>query len=228
MEVIVLAGGFGTRLQSVVSDVPKPMADIGGKPFLEYLMSRLAHGGAARFVLSVGYKAQVIVDYFGSSFLGIPVEYEIESVPLQTGGAVRRALTSCYGDHALVCNGDTYIELNIASVEECWQDNRSSVIVGVDVPDMSRYGMLRVKGELVVGFGEKKGAGPGLINAGCYVLSADALDHFELDKAFSLESEYLLPEAVAHRLHLFRTSGMFIDIGIPDDYEKAKRLLTHL
>ena len=113
MEAIVLAGGKGTRLQSVVFDLPKPMADINGKPFLAYQLDFLIENGIKRFVLSVGYKSEFIIQYFKNSYRNVPIEYAIETQPLGTGGAIKYALSKCISENVFVINGDTYLEVQM-------------------------------------------------------------------------------------------------------------------
>ena len=142
MEAIVLAGGFGTRLKAVVFDLPKPMAPVAGKPFLERLLKSLAQKGFTRIVLALGYMAEKVIEHFGSRFEGMELVYEIESTPLGTGGAVRLALTQCLTDHVFVFNGDTYLDLEVSHVEAHWQMNQMPIIVARDVLDTARYGRL--------------------------------------------------------------------------------------
>ena len=227
MEAIVLAGGFGTRLSSMVSDVPKPMAPIGTRPFLEIILRQLSVNGFQRVVLSVGYLSEVIVRYFGSAYEGMELVYEVEDEPLGTGGAVLAGMKHCRSDHVFVFNGDTYLVLDIADVEAKWQCYREPLIVALTVEDTARYGRLLVDDGLVKGFMEKGVSGPGLINAGCYVLPVGLLDNSGLRLPFSLEVDYL-EQAVRQRpFHVFATEGMFIDIGIPDDYLLAQNILVN-
>lgn len=228
MEAIVLAGGFGTRLRQVVADVPKPMAPIAGRPFLEILLGSLARKGFARVVLSLGFMAEKISDHFGARFAGMDVAYVVEDAPLGTGGAIRLALEACTQDHVFVFNGDTYLDLEVQSLEQRWQAKRHQVVVGRQVPDTTRYGRLVVDGGCITGFAEKGISGPGLINAGCYVLAADALARFPLNQPFSIETDYLVPEVTSGTVDVFVTEGMFIDIGIPEDYSRAQTLLVDL
>lgn len=228
MEAIVLAGGFGTRLRQVVADVPKPMAPIAGRPFLEILLGSLARKGFARVVLSLGFMAEKISDHFGARFAGMDVAYVVEDAPLGTGGAIRLALEACTQDHVFVFNGDTYLDLEVQSLEQRWQAKRHQVVVGRQVPDTTRYGRLVVDGGCITGFAEKGISGPGLINAGCYVLAADALARFPLNQPFSIETDYLVPEVTSGTVDVFVTEGMFIDIGIPEDYARAQTLLVDL
>lgn len=225
MEAIILAGGFGTRLRDVVSDLPKPMAPIGNRPFLEILLGMLSQKGFTRVTCSLGYMSEKIVSHFGNSFNGMELCYVVEESPLGTGGAVKLALTQCKDDHVFVFNGDTYLDIDVDQVELNWQKNRSPIIIGRWVPDTERYGRLVVSDGCVVDFNEKGIAGPGLINAGCYVLGARQLDGCRLQEKFSLESDYLVQLVKNEIVRCCETNGLFIDIGIPDDYERAQNLL---
>lgn len=229
-EAVILAGGFGTRLRAVVSDVPKPMAPIGGQPFLALLMAHLARNGFHRVVLSVGYLADAIVAHFGSEWRGMAVDYAREDAPLGTGGAIRAALARCHADHVHVFNGDTYLGVDCAVTEALWDVWRTPIIVARQVPDTARYGRLEVDADgYVTGFLEKAASGgPGWINAGCYVLPASIVDEFPPDDPFSFETGYLR-DAVARRPVLAcPTDAEFIDIGTPDDYARAQALLAGL
>jgi len=226
MEAIVLAGGFGTRLRQVVPDWPKPMAPVAGRPFLEILLTSLARKGFRRVVLSLGYMAEKVVAHFGDRFAGMELIYEIEKTPLGTGGAVRQALERCKADHVFVFNGDTFLDIEAVDVEAHWQTHHAPIIVAREVPDTARYGCLDTDNGRVLGFSEKKVAGPGLINAGCYVLPSDILDGFALGKPFSLETDFLAKSVATRRFDLFVTHGHFIDIGVPEDYTRAQTELA--
>jgi D-glycero-alpha-D-manno-heptose 1-phosphate guanylyltransferase len=226
MEAIVLAGGFGTRLRALVPDVPKPMAPVAGRPFLEIVMRGLAGKGFRRAILSVGYLAEQISGHFGESFAGMALAYEVEDVPLGTGGAVRAALRQCRDDHAFVFNGDTFLDLEADQVERRWRECGNPLIVARAVPDVARYGALVVRDGVVKGFLEKGSAGPGLINAGCYVLPRDLLDAYPLGTPFSLEADFLAGAVARRRFEVFESRGLFIDIGVPEDYTRAQTLLA--
>ena len=226
MEAIVLAGGLGTRLREVVPGLPKPMAPVAGRPFLEILLTTLARKGFRRVALSLGYMAEKVVAHFGNQFAGMELVYEIEDTPLGTGGAVRQALTRCHEGHVFVFNGDTYLDLEVSDVEARWQIHQVPIIVAREVPDTARYGRLNAVGERVIGFLEKGVAGPGLINAGCYVLPVAALNKFALGQAFSLETDFLAKIVGEQRIDLFVSNGHFIDIGIPEDYARAQSELA--
>ena len=228
MEAIVLAGGFGTRLRQVVADVPKPMAPIAGRPFLDILLGSLAKKGFSRVVLSLGFMAEKISNHFGTRFVGLDLAYVVEDTPLGTGGAIRLALEACTQDHVFVFNGDTYLDLEVQSLEQQWQAKRHPIVVVRQVPDTTRYGRLVVDGGHITSFAEKGISGPGLINAGCYVLATDALAKFPLNHPFSIETDYLSPEVARVTVEVFETEGVFIDIGIPEDYARAQTFLADL
>lgn len=226
MECIILAGGFGTRLRQVVPDLPKPMAPVAGRPFLEIVLERLAVKGFSHVILSLGYMAEKIQAYFGEEFNGMSLEYVVEESPLGTGGAIRFAMKQTRDDHTFVFNGDTYLDLEVEQIEALWQAHRSPIIVGREVQDTGRYGCLLALNGQITGFAEKGCAGPGLINAGCYVLNRGQLDCFEPMVPFSLETGYLVDAVAVQRFDLFVTEGQFIDIGIPEDFFRAQTVLA--
>jgi D-glycero-alpha-D-manno-heptose 1-phosphate guanylyltransferase len=228
MEAIVLAGGFGTRLRLVVPDLPKPMAPIAGRPFLEILFSMFARKGFTRVVLSLGFMAEKIIEHFGDSYLGMELVHEVESQPLGTGGAIRAALARCVTDHVFIFNGDTYLDLEVDELENLWQASRHPVIVVREVPDTVRFGRVEMCGGRINAFLEKGVAGHGLINAGCYVLPKGVLDDFPLGQPFSLETEFFIKYLQRIRFDGFVTHGRFIDIGVPDDFALAQTALAGL
>ena len=226
MEAIVLAGGLGTRLREVVPDLPKPMAPIAGRPFLEILLASLSRKGFIRVVLSVGFMAEKISGYFGDRFGNLELAYAVEREPLGTGGAVRLAMQVCATDHVFILNGDTFLDLEMDQVERHWQVHCRPIIVGREQSDTARYGRLLTADGAVIGIVEKGVSGPGLINAGCYILNRGQLDGHPVGSAFSLETDYLPVAVTRTRFDLYVTTGKFIDIGIPEDYERAQRELT--
>jgi len=228
MEAIVLAGGLGTRLRDVVPDLPKPMAPVAGRPFLEILLSMLARKGFTRVILSLGFMPEKIISHFGDQYLGMELVHEVELQPLGTGGAIRAALTHCVTDHVYVFNGDTYLELEVDALECLWQKHHNSVIVVREVPDTARFGRVDVNDGRVAAFHEKGKAGAGLINAGCYVLPKHVLDDFPLGQTFSIETEFFVKRLQSTRFDGFVTQGSFIDIGVPDDYVLAQTELAGL
>lgn len=228
MEALVLAGGQGTRLRPIVSDLPKPMAPVDGRPFLELVLTTLSGKGFERAILCLGYMAEKVVAHFGQQFMGMELVYEIENEPLGTGGAVRMGLARCLADHVYVLNGDTFLDLEVSDVELLWKAAATPIIVARQVEDTARYGRLDVVDGRVAGFSEKGVMGPGLINAGCYVLPRHLLEDFPPGRAFSLELDFLAPTAATSNFAVFVTHGQFIDIGIPEDYARAQHELAGL
>jgi D-glycero-alpha-D-manno-heptose 1-phosphate guanylyltransferase len=228
MEAIVLAGGFGTRLRPVVADVPKPMAAVAGRPFLEILLTMLAAKGFTRIILSLGFMAEIIEAHFGDNYQGMKLAYEIESEPLGTGGAIRLSLTRCKADHVFVFNGDTYLDVEVDQVEQLWQAKQQPIIVVREVQDTARFGRINMKNGHINAFSEKGQTGRGFINAGCYVLPKNALDSFPLISNFSLENDFFIPSLANIPFNGFVTQGCFIDIGVPEDYKFAQTLLADL
>lgn len=226
MEAIVLAGGLGTRLRDAVPDVPKPMAPVTNRPFLEILLSDLARKGFKRVILSLGYKAEVIIAHFDKRFVGLDIAFVVEDVPLGTGGAIRLGMSQCLDDHVFVFNGDTFLDLEVNALELLWQKHKRPIIVTREVSDTARYGRVLTESGRVTGFTEKGISGPGLINAGCYVLGTDQLNAWSLNSPFSLEADYFTQAAKTEPIDVFETQGLFIDIGIPEDYLRAQTLLA--
>ena len=226
MEAIVLAGGLGSRLARVLNNIPKAMAPIGQRPFLELLLDRLEQGGVKRVLLSVGYLHHVIQEHFGARYRSLDLEYIVEQTPLGTGGAVRLGLSRITGPRAFVLNGDTLVSVDYRQMDYMHTVSQSCFSMAVcDIQDTSRYGQVTIEDGRVVGFSEKKsGLGQGLINAGVYLMDRDLLNEHPLDEVFSLERDYLVPMAAVVKPLAFITPGPFIDIGVPEDLEQAQRL----
>ena len=225
-EAIVLAGGFGTRLRQVISDVPKPMApmDEKGTPFLAFVLDMLAEQGITHVVLSVGYLASVIQEYFGASYNGMRLSYVQEDSPLGTGGAVKKALKACQRDVVFVLNGDTYFDVDLAAMKkEHLRSKADFTLAAREMHDFDRYGALEIdKHGRILRFGEKKYCVDGFINGGVYCLQRNLLDDVQ-PEVFSLEKDFLEKEMEQVRVQAYPSAGYFIDIGIPEDYQKARR-----
>jgi len=222
-EAIVLVGGLGTRLRPVIGHVPKPMAPVARRPFLAWLLDRLADCGLRRVILATGYRADAIERVVGRRWLQMEVDYSVEEAPLGTGGAVRLAASSLRGDGVHVLNGDTWLLYAPAALEEAVR--RLGVWSGMAlayVPDAGRYGSVAVSDGKVVGFREKSAIGAGWINAGCYFLTDAALDALPELECFSLENDVLLPWAQDGAIAAFKRTSGFIDIGVPADYARAQ------
>ena len=224
MKVVILAGGLGTRLQSVVKELPKPMAPIADTPFLDILMQKLLQYGADEFILCVSYKREKIQEYFGDYFYGVPVRYSVEEEPLGTGGAIKQAFEQFDLPSALVLNGDTYVQLDYRVFWQQMQGQEIGLVLK-QVPDASRYGLVQTQNGRAVKFCEKSDTvQAGLINAGIYYLTKEIFSR-ELPRKFSFEKELLEPQVSSLKPLFFKAEDYFIDIGIPSSYAQACREL---
>ena len=228
MEAIILAGGLGTRLQKLLPDLPKPMAPIQGRPFLEFVLTHLSLNGFQHVILSLGYRAEKIKDYFGEYFLGMKLSYVIEDYPLGTGVGMRLAVQKSVESHVYIFNGDTFLDLDFCKIEELWQSEKIPTVVIRPVQDSSRYGKITVEDGRITGFIEKGVPGPGYANAGCYILPQEAIDLFAPGEPFSFELDYLAKEVSRRVIGYYVEDGYFIDIGVPEDYQRAKIELPKL
>lgn len=228
MHAIILAGGLGTRLRPIVSELPKSMALISGRPFLEILLNYLQKNNFKEITVCVGYLSDKIIDHFGNYFNGISLHYEIESHPLGTGGATKLGLRNSPNDYSFVFNGDTYFEANIREMIDLWEEHKCPIVASRVVSETDRYGKLILDKNRILKFSEKSSGGPGIINGGCYLLPKNCLDDFDNDKKFSLENDYFSPLVLEHKVLTSVAYGKFIDIGIPKDYMKAQIELSCL
>lgn len=224
MQAILLAGGLGTRLRSVVSDRPKPMALIEGKPFMEYVVHELSRYGIRDIVFAVGYKGTMVEEFFGDGkAFGITASYAYEEELLGTAGAIKNAGKQIYEDWFFVLNADTFYQLDYRRLMEV-RDRRSLdfALVLRQVPDVSRYGRAVLVQDMLVEFNEKTTRpAPGTINGGVYLMKRELLAEIPEGKV-SLENE-MIPkwmgmEKAGRRLGGIVNDGYFIDIGVPEDY----------
>ncbi len=225
MKAIILAGGFGTRLQAVVPDLPKPMAPIGDKPFLVYLLRYLKKQGVTNVIFSVFYLKESIMSYFGDEFEGVRVDYVIEPEALGTGGAIAYALSALsFTEPVFVLNGDTFVKLNYRDMYNQHQDSATRITFALrEVQECSRYGKVVTDAEHIIAFQEKGETGRGYINAGVYVMNSDLFHAYPVPHKFSFEQEFIFPYLKSLRPHYFKAKDYFIDIGIPEDYTRAQR-----
>ena len=227
-SAIVLAGGLGTRLRSVVSDLPKPMAPIGSRPFLEHQLDYWIDQGVNRFVLSVGYRYEAIIDHFGSSYKGADLDYAIEKEPLGTGGGLLLAAEKI--DHHnpfLLLNGDTYFEVDLKVLNEFSLKNNADWCFSLfRANEEGRYLGMEVSAEGRIT--SLKSGHSGWANGGVYWVHPDALNSgkFAVGDNVSLEDD-IFPDGLASRQRFFgvKFTGAFIDIGVPGDYQRAPTLL---
>jgi D-glycero-alpha-D-manno-heptose 1-phosphate guanylyltransferase len=228
IEAIILAGGMGTRLQNTITDMPKPMAPVKGKPFLFYLFHWLRKYPIDKIILSVGYKSENIIEYFGRSFGCIPLDYAVEEEPLGTGGAILNSLKITGGCDILIMNGDTWFPININKFVAFHTENKSVFSVALKkLKDFSRYGSVELRGDTIIRFNEKKKCKEGLINGGIYLVSRSFFESRQYPKVFSLEEDVLIREAGTSVLKGIVFDDLFIDIGIPEDYRRAGSVIGY-
>lgn len=225
---VILAGGKGLRLRSVVNDRPKVLADVKGRPFLAYLLDQAASAGIKRTILCVGYRAGDVQVAFGKTFAGMDLLYSREIELLGTGGALRLALPLLEDEVFLGMNGDSFCDVNLEEVWRSHHERRAkATIVVTEREDVRRYGQVTVADEgLVVAFREKEGTvGPGWVNAGIYVLAKNVIEQIPPHSVVSLERD-VLPGCIGNGLFGYKSGGSFLDIGTPESYRKAAELFS--
>ncbi|EAH8787262.1 D-glycero-D-manno-heptose 1-phosphate guanosyltransferase [Campylobacter coli] len=218
MQAIVLAGGLGTRLRSVVQDLPKPMAPINGKPFLAFVLEYLKKQGITEIILSVSYKYELIQEYFKDEFEGMKIRYNVEKELLGTGGAIKDAL-KLVKNEVYVVNGDTFFDIDLKKLVL----NGSKICIALkQMQNFDRYGTVNVDEQGIVTSFEEKVFKQGLINGGIYLLKKDIFDEFSLEKKFSFE-EFLQENYKSLKIQTQIFDDYFIDIGVPQDYKLFKK-----
>jgi D-glycero-alpha-D-manno-heptose 1-phosphate guanylyltransferase len=225
-EAIILAGGLGTRLREVIGDdIPKAMAPVDGRPFLEYLLAYLEKWGVERVILATGYKHEVIEAHFGDRYNEQQIVYSKEDEPLGTGGAVKKALEYVNDYSCYVLNGDTYFDVNLWKLGNTLRAKEAAAIMTLrKMGDVSRYGVVKIDLDNRITEFREKGAdsGQGFINGGTYVLARQAFLDLDLPDKFSLEKDYFEKLYDTQRIFGVRCYSFFLDIGIPEDYEEAQ------
>lgn len=226
---IILAGGMGTRLRSVVQDVPKPMAPVQGKPFLELLISYYQAQGISRFILSVGHLAHIIQDHFGNTWQDCVIDYSVETKPLGTGGGILQASTLLRAeDHTcLALNGDTFFAIDVGALHLFHQQKNAAISLSAfSSSDVTRYmGMDIDESNRVTEFNLKSQSGQCLVNGGAYLINQSLLKSLTKTAIESQSWENDTLPALLERdtpMYAHPINADFIDIGIPIDYERAQ------
>jgi D-glycero-alpha-D-manno-heptose 1-phosphate guanylyltransferase len=230
ITVAILAGGLGTRLREAVADTPKVLAEVNGRPFLTYILDRLADAGAGRVVLCTGYLAERITRTLGGRYRNMKLLYSEEAVPLDTGGALHLALSLLNSDPVLVMNGDSFCDADLLLFTEQHRNSGAAAsLVLAQVADVDRYGAVSLAPDnAITRFAEKGNRqGKGLINAGIYLFARSVIEAIPRRRAVSLERD-VFPALIGHGLYGFPQKGRFLDIGIPDDFYAASALLQEI
>ncbi|MDP5030513.1 sugar phosphate nucleotidyltransferase [Paraglaciecola sp.] len=222
----MLAGGLGTRLHGVTGDAyPKSLAEIAGRPFLHYIIRYLSHQGIKRFIFAVSHHSQMIIDDVAANFPHLDYTFSLEEQPLGTGGAIKLAMTHVKGNKALVVNSDSFMEFSLVDFMNFAQSKQASLsIVCTEVEDVTRFGAADIDDNAKLKkFFEKGRKGVGFINSGIYLLSKNHILLSQLSGKFSFETEILANEKVP--VFAMKNKGLFFDIGTPNDFEGAKKLV---
>ena len=228
IPAIVLAGGLGTRLAAVSGGAPKPMVAVAGRPFIDHVLDMLVEAGIQQIILAVSYRWEALRDHLGDSYRGASLAYSVETEPLGTGGAILK----CFRDHglerALILNGDTLFRVDLGALLETHRRERAPVTMALrKLDDTSRYGFVTCDSTgRVDAFHEKVAGRSGLINGGIYVVEREALDRAALPERFSFERDFLQKYVAELRPAALESNSYFVDIGIPEDLERARHELA--
>ena len=223
-EAIILAGGLGTRLREAVPDLPKCMAPVAGKPFLSYVIDHLRMQGVERFIFSLGYKWEIIEEYLQREYATLNYASVIEEEPLGTGGAIQLAIQKATTENIVVANGDTLFKIKLGSIVELHKSNDAECTLALKpMQNFDRYGVVETDSNgKIISFKEKQLYQQGLINGGVYLLNKKQFLNRSLPQKFSFEKDYLEKFCTEDKFYGSQQTGYFIDIGIPEDYQKAQ------
>jgi len=229
-EAIILAGGLGTRLRSSVPDLPKCMAPVGGRPFIGYITDYFRRAGIGSFVFALGYKSAAFEDFFREYFPSGGHAVSLEAEPLGTGGAIRQACTMAKEKTVLVLNGDTFFRIGLAALSAFHADKGADCTLCLKpMRDFDRFGVVeRDADQRVVRFREKQAYREGLINGGVYALDREGFLREDLPAVFSFEKDYLEKMLDKRRIYGLVQDDFFIDMGIPEDYERVQSAINQL
>ena len=228
VSAVILVGGPGTRLQSVIADRPKVLAAVSGKPFLAYLLDQISAAGIRHTILCVGYLGEQVKAVFGNSYAEMSLTYSQEKVLLGTGGALRLALPLIKAEAFIAMNGDSFCDVDLKDLwiwHHAHQANATMVLT--PKADTTRYGCVSLSVDGSINSFEEKGSstGAGWVNAGIYVFNSENLQTIPVEKIVSLEYN-VFPRLIGQRLYGYQSQGRFLDIGTPESYAQADSLFS--
>jgi D-glycero-alpha-D-manno-heptose 1-phosphate guanylyltransferase len=224
-EALILAGGFGTRLGHLTKDTPKPMIEINGRPFLEYVLNFLILQRIENVVLSVGYKNEKIKADFGNNYKGLDIKYVIEKNPLGTGGAIVKSTQFVEEDAFFALNGDTFFNISFSSLEDFHRSRNSQITLALkEIKNTERYGFVSIdENWRVNGFVEKTKNAKGFINGGIYIINKHFFSSLNFPEQFSFEKDFIEKTYDVYKFYGVSFNDYFIDIGIPEDLDRARK-----
>jgi len=223
-EAIILAGGEGTRLQSTVPGIPKTLAPVNGRPFLDYILNELIQSGIQRFIFAIGKEHSQIVDHLQTQYSHLDQVLVLEEKPLGTGGAIMKALQHCKENTVAIVNGDTLFKVKLDKMASFHHMCGAECTLALKpMKSFSRYGEVKLNRDYsIASFHEKTQVSEGLINGGFYLLNKRLFLENELNGEFSFEADYLEKKIGQRRIFGVVQDGYFIDIGVPEDYFRAQ------
>lgn len=229
-ELIILAGGFGTRLKSVVSHLPKSLAPVNGKPFLNYAIEHYRSQGIKKFIFALGYMHEAFDDFFSGYLSSSEYFVSVENQPMGTGGAIKLAGRYVENEHVFIANGDTLFCVDLESLSSLHLSNEADCSLALKrMTDFNRFGTVAINGNnRIIDFKEKEYCAAGLINGGLYLLNMKRYNEENLAGKFSFENDYLQKYYRKRKFYGMVADEYFIDIGIPEDFQRAPGEIKNL
>lgn len=223
MEAVILAGGLGTRLKSAVPDLPKCMAPVAGRPFIDFVIKDLLDQQVSKIIFSLGYLHEIVLQHLANNWPYLDYDYCVESSPLGTGGAIHLASQKVEGDHFVVVNGDTLFKVNLKAMYSQHLEQQAFITLALKpMLNFDRYGSVVLdESHTIISFKEKTFIANGLINGGSYIIDKTRLQQLALPEVFSFEKDVLEPFVIDGLLNGYISDDYFIDIGIPEDFKQA-------
>lgn len=224
-DAIILAGGLGTRLRSVVPELPKCMAPVNGKPFLHYVIQYLQKEGIKNFIFSLGYKHEYISEWLAFNYDPSIYSTIVEEEPLGTGGAILKSCNAIHHDNVFITNGDTMFTISLPTLSKMHIENQAACTLALKpMSNFDRYGVVTTNAnQQITSFKEKMFYKEGLINGGLYALNVTSFKQYNWPEKFSFEKNYLEKSIDSKSLYGFKEDAYFIDIGIPEDFQRVQK-----
>ncbi|HMZ45685.1 MAG TPA: nucleotidyltransferase family protein [Chitinophagaceae bacterium] len=233
MQAIILAGGLGTRLKSVVANKPKVLSPVAGKPFLHYIITYLQNQGVEKYIFALGYLSEQVIDFLKDEYPSLNYEYTIEDTPLGTGGGIRKAIQLITEENVLIVNADTFFEVDIKALHSFHLSTNAHCTISLkQMYNFERYGCVELdnNSNTILSFKEKTFTTKGYINAGYLVINKNYFLSAtnNLPQIFSFEKDFLEKNLAKMLIKGLAFDGYFIDIGIPEDFVLAQEKFKNI